>query len=920
MVKILKKVDEDANVLVITDDSIPTPEPTSWQASQLENVFVYNETTRDIYVSDKLKIFTLDDSVWVPVSRAFSIQASPKDYWFIVVNNSSVSLEIYTWVNLQAMLAWWKMAYVSVFNNWSNISISIYWSAWDTNDLWFFVNESSLTTSHPTANNWNYAIVWTTDSIWIWDWDTNTWKDSKVTPTVNEAPIDWKLYVRKNWSWVDETNNINDIYNHIQVDANLDLSVTWYVNKSIYHIQPAWWTITITIPDVASSTDWSRAIFTIHEPWTVIIKTLSWELIENSPEQILTTWAFTLISLWSHYIITQDSRPKIQNTSLTFYTLNEDSTESNWAWWFYKQSSNSITDSRYNQSTATELSSAAITWDNILWYWAISDSSTVTWIIPEWPIATTLSIRKISWNANFNYHVSFYKRTAWWVETLLCTTTNSATITSNTHSQVTVTWTFPQTSFISTDTLVRKILLNKVWAWTDPVAWVNVEWTSPSYSVVSIWAWSISHNILAWIQLADTWVTNGHISDTNQSIYWVKRFMSTISQQVDDNTTTLAWWFISQLITDTQTQAQTLHNIALWSSAVWHTWINLSMSNASTLATWINITTWTTFTWSWIKISWAWNWWYSWISFWYVAASWAWSWYWIYQPILNIWTWTQWKWYWIYQWNINVGSLLAFDNYWIYQDKIHSSTWWSWRWYWIYQNNISLDSTAQAWYWIYQNLIKTWTSTWLAYWIYQSNINNSSWSWTWYWIYQNIIWSSSNSSSTSTWIQQIKINSWAWTAYWWRVSNLEDSATTWQSGFFQLANNVSSIAVWKTTHTWEIASNRTSTITTWSYTDNFSMLLISRTSTQNWAWWTFISTWAVLSLSNSSIQTAWTLTDTVAILKLTQSNSISNGWHISFNAYTPWVEANVPNNTLRYDWTNIKYKNNAWVVKTITVT
>ena len=83
-------------------------------------------------------------------------------------------------------------------------SIPEWW--WDVNNLGYYTTDTALTTAHPTATDWNYAIVWTTDSIWIWDWDTNTWKDSKVTPTVNEAPIDWKQYTRKDGAWTISTS------------------------------------------------------------------------------------------------------------------------------------------------------------------------------------------------------------------------------------------------------------------------------------------------------------------------------------------------------------------------------------------------------------------------------------------------------------------------------------------------------------------------------------------------------------------------------------------------------------------------------------------------------------------------------------------------------------------------------------------
>ena len=49
------------------------------------------------------------------------------------------------------------------------------------NDLWYFATELALTTAHPTASAGNYAIVGSTDTVWIWDDDTNDWVNSGVS-------------------------------------------------------------------------------------------------------------------------------------------------------------------------------------------------------------------------------------------------------------------------------------------------------------------------------------------------------------------------------------------------------------------------------------------------------------------------------------------------------------------------------------------------------------------------------------------------------------------------------------------------------------------------------------------------------------------------------------------------------------------
>lgn len=42
----------------------------------------------------------------------------------------------------------------------------------------YYATESALNAAHPTAKDGNWAIVGTTDTIWVWDSDTERWKDT----------------------------------------------------------------------------------------------------------------------------------------------------------------------------------------------------------------------------------------------------------------------------------------------------------------------------------------------------------------------------------------------------------------------------------------------------------------------------------------------------------------------------------------------------------------------------------------------------------------------------------------------------------------------------------------------------------------------------------------------------------------------
>lgn len=48
----------------------------------------------------------------------------------------------------------------------------------DPHNLGWYATESALTTAHPTANDGDWAIVGSTDTVWVWDSDTTAWKDT----------------------------------------------------------------------------------------------------------------------------------------------------------------------------------------------------------------------------------------------------------------------------------------------------------------------------------------------------------------------------------------------------------------------------------------------------------------------------------------------------------------------------------------------------------------------------------------------------------------------------------------------------------------------------------------------------------------------------------------------------------------------
>lgn len=56
-----------------------------------------------------------------------------------------------------------------------------------SHNLGYYVDETALTTAHPTASAGDFAIVGSTDTIWIWDDDTPAWVDSDTKGQVESV-------------------------------------------------------------------------------------------------------------------------------------------------------------------------------------------------------------------------------------------------------------------------------------------------------------------------------------------------------------------------------------------------------------------------------------------------------------------------------------------------------------------------------------------------------------------------------------------------------------------------------------------------------------------------------------------------------------------------------------------------------------
>lgn len=57
----------------------------------------------------------------------------------------------------------------------------------DSHNLGWYATPQALSTAYPTAEDGDYAVVGSTDTVWIWDSDTNAWKDTDTKGQVESV-------------------------------------------------------------------------------------------------------------------------------------------------------------------------------------------------------------------------------------------------------------------------------------------------------------------------------------------------------------------------------------------------------------------------------------------------------------------------------------------------------------------------------------------------------------------------------------------------------------------------------------------------------------------------------------------------------------------------------------------------------------
>ena len=109
----------------------------------------------------------------------------------------------------------------------------------------WYETSDTLTAAVPVGENGWWAVVGTTDSIWVWDRDTNAWRDSMVSVNMSDyytrTQVDKKLTDKANKTADDLNTMINALTTGASTPTDADYYVSQYVGggtSTTFHRRP----------------------------------------------------------------------------------------------------------------------------------------------------------------------------------------------------------------------------------------------------------------------------------------------------------------------------------------------------------------------------------------------------------------------------------------------------------------------------------------------------------------------------------------------------------------------------------------------------------------------------------------------------------------------------------------------------------
>lgn len=127
-----------------------------------------------------------------------------------------------------------------------------WWGWWSSNDKWWFATSVALTTAYPVWQNWWFAVVWDTDTVWVWDSDTSAWVNSGIVPTSDHSAL---------------SNLDYNSSGHTGFQPALEKAHDWVSPNDYCWLAPLW--------SVISDAVWTITRIVVANDWTTTSSTLT---------------------------------------------------------------------------------------------------------------------------------------------------------------------------------------------------------------------------------------------------------------------------------------------------------------------------------------------------------------------------------------------------------------------------------------------------------------------------------------------------------------------------------------------------------------------------------------------------------------------------------------------------------------------
>jgi hypothetical protein len=304
-------------------------------------------------------------------------------------------------------------------------------------------------------------------------------------------------------------------YENEIVTANLDLS-NGYKSGAVYICVPPTDTeVTITIPDTTIDHIglWCKFVLNdINIGGSVRIKTVSGENIGVSQEPTLNVNGSSLEveDYGSGFLILQDSRPKVQLSSLTLYATEKASDIADPT---YFRAPTTTSDPDFSE-TPVDLPIGPIVGADTYLGSYISDPGVLQGVVPETQLLGFSQIRRTIGSGTAFFYVELYKRDDLGVETLITKSNNTAPVENSNFIEFNSTAIIPDTVLEPTDRLVIKFYASRISGGNDPSFEFRTQGANPAREVLQVPASTISHDSISGVNIAALNVEKGHIGIT----------------------------------------------------------------------------------------------------------------------------------------------------------------------------------------------------------------------------------------------------------------------------------------------------------------------------------------------------------------------------------------------------------------------